>query len=301
MPATPATAAERTRLASAAAATICVSSQIGCAVNCQFCMTALLGVQRNLTAGEIVGQVLLVLERPAGRIGRDRINLVFMGQGEPFLNYDNFMTRRPPAGGRRRHSRIAHDGLHLRHRSAHRRLRRRAGASPAGDLASTPPTTSCATAIMPINRKWKLEELLEAAAPVPAPHPRAPDLRICPARRRERRARRCPRSGRRCSRGIRAPRSTSSPSIPARRFRSRRRPPQPWTAFQQILIARRHPRLPPPSARARHLRRLRPAQAHHRAGTVGASNRFSRSCRKTRLAHVRYQGTTSSRADTSFI
>ena len=56
-------------------ATICVSSQVGCAVNCQFCLTAKLGVKRNLTAGEIVGQVLAV----------------FMGMGEPFLNYDNFI------------------------------------------------------------------------------------------------------------------------------------------------------------------------------------------------------------------
>jgi len=72
-------------------ATICVSSQIGCAVNCQFCMTARLGLQRNLTAGEIAGQVVAVLKRQQAKIGRDRINLVFMGMGEPFLNYDAFM------------------------------------------------------------------------------------------------------------------------------------------------------------------------------------------------------------------
>jgi 23S rRNA (adenine2503-C2)-methyltransferase len=72
-------------------ATICVSSQIGCAVNCQFCLTAKLGIIRNLTAGEIAGQVVTVLKRHNARIGRDRINLVFMGMGEPFLNYDAFM------------------------------------------------------------------------------------------------------------------------------------------------------------------------------------------------------------------
>jgi 23S rRNA (adenine2503-C2)-methyltransferase len=72
-------------------ATICVSSQIGCAVNCQFCLTAKLGIIRNLTAGEIAGQVVAVLKRHAAQIGRDRINLVFMGMGEPFLNYDAFM------------------------------------------------------------------------------------------------------------------------------------------------------------------------------------------------------------------
>src|SRR3979411_426322 len=72
-------------------ATICVSSQVGCAVDCQFCLTALLGVKRNLTAGEIVGQVCAVLRDQNVSPPQDRINLVFMGMGEPFLNYDNFM------------------------------------------------------------------------------------------------------------------------------------------------------------------------------------------------------------------
>jgi 23S rRNA (adenine2503-C2)-methyltransferase len=54
-------------------------------------MTALLGLHRNLNAGEIIGQVLAVLNDQQVDIDRDRINLVFMGQGEPFLNYDNFM------------------------------------------------------------------------------------------------------------------------------------------------------------------------------------------------------------------
>ncbi len=72
-------------------ATICISSQVGCAVNCDFCLTARLGLQRNLTAGEIAGQVLAVFDRHAVEVGRDRVNLVFMGMGEPFLNYDNFM------------------------------------------------------------------------------------------------------------------------------------------------------------------------------------------------------------------
>jgi 23S rRNA (adenine2503-C2)-methyltransferase len=79
-------------------ATICVSSQVGCAVNCQFCLTAKLGIRRNLTAGEIAGQVAAVLNLQEVRIGSgkgvetpSRINLVFMGMGEPFLNYDAFM------------------------------------------------------------------------------------------------------------------------------------------------------------------------------------------------------------------
>jgi len=57
-------------------ATICVSSQIGCAVNCQFCLTAKLGIIRNLTAGEIAGQVVAVLKRHKVEIGKRRINLV---------------------------------------------------------------------------------------------------------------------------------------------------------------------------------------------------------------------------------
>ncbi len=72
-------------------ATICVSSQVGCAVDCQFCLTALLGVKRNLTAGEIVGQVLAVLRDQNVSPPQHRVNLVFMGMGEPFLNYENFM------------------------------------------------------------------------------------------------------------------------------------------------------------------------------------------------------------------
>ena len=72
-------------------ATICVSSQVGCAVNCKFCFTALLGVKRNLEAGEIVGQIAAVLRDQAVEPPWQRVNVVFMGMGEPFLNYDNFM------------------------------------------------------------------------------------------------------------------------------------------------------------------------------------------------------------------
>src|SRR5258708_18530110 len=71
--------------------TICVSSQVGCAVNCQFCLTALLGIKRNLSAGEIVGQVIAVLQDQKVVPPGERVNLVFMGMGEPFLNYDNFI------------------------------------------------------------------------------------------------------------------------------------------------------------------------------------------------------------------
>jgi len=94
-------------------ATICVSSQVGCAVNCQFCLTARMGFERNLTAGEIAGQVIDVLARARCRSGRDRINIVFMGMGEPFLNYENFRAAVSPAGRGGWSERAADDRLHL--------------------------------------------------------------------------------------------------------------------------------------------------------------------------------------------
>ncbi|HPG41071.1 MAG TPA: 23S rRNA (adenine(2503)-C(2))-methyltransferase RlmN [bacterium] len=65
--------------------TLCISSQVGCALNCAFCATAKIGFKRNLTVGEIVDQVLFV-ERD---LGIKLTNIVFMGMGEPFNNYDN--------------------------------------------------------------------------------------------------------------------------------------------------------------------------------------------------------------------
>jgi 23S rRNA (adenine2503-C2)-methyltransferase len=69
--------------------TICISSQVGCPVDCKFCMTALLGLERSLTAGEIVGQVLLVARDNQLRQDGGRLNIVMMGQGEPLLNLSN--------------------------------------------------------------------------------------------------------------------------------------------------------------------------------------------------------------------
>jgi 23S rRNA (adenine2503-C2)-methyltransferase len=69
--------------------TICISSQVGCPVECQFCMTALMGLERSLTAGEIVGQVLLVARENHLRRDGGRLNIVMMGQGEPLLNLPN--------------------------------------------------------------------------------------------------------------------------------------------------------------------------------------------------------------------
>lgn len=149
-------------------ATICVSSQAGCAVNCQFCMTALLGLQRNLSVGEIVGQVLAVLNDRQVNVGRERINLVFMGQGEPFLNYKNFMGA----------VRLLNDpeGVGI---PVSRMTVSTSGVVPRiYDLGKEPVRPKLAislnasndvirTRIMPINKKWGLEQLLAAARQFP--------------------------------------------------------------------------------------------------------------------------------------
>ena len=72
--------------------TVCISSQVGCPVDCKFCMTALMGLERSLTAGEIVGQVLFVA-RDNGLAGAiaSGFNIVMMGMGEPLLNLPNVL------------------------------------------------------------------------------------------------------------------------------------------------------------------------------------------------------------------
>lgn len=78
--------------------TLCISSQVGCAMGCAFCLTGTMGFVRNLTPSEIVNQVcavrdFLLIQDPAERIGPDRVtNLVYMGMGEPLNNLDNVLT-----------------------------------------------------------------------------------------------------------------------------------------------------------------------------------------------------------------
>jgi len=78
--------------------TICISTQAGCAVDCQFCLTAQLGLIRNLTAGEILAQVMLPLEEHKTRLAPHfaaqgkQTNIVLMGQGEPLLNFEPVMA-----------------------------------------------------------------------------------------------------------------------------------------------------------------------------------------------------------------
>jgi 23S rRNA (adenine2503-C2)-methyltransferase len=147
-------------------ATICVSSQVGCAVNCQFCLTAKLGVKRNLTAGEIAGQVIAVLNRHQVRVGRDRINLVFMGMGEPFLNYDNFMSAVhllvEGVGIPESRMTVSTSGiLPGLERFAEEKLR------PKLALSLNAPNDSIREAMMPITRKWNIGSLLAAMRKIP--------------------------------------------------------------------------------------------------------------------------------------
>jgi 23S rRNA (adenine2503-C2)-methyltransferase len=147
-------------------ATICVSSQVGCAVDCQFCLTALLGVKRNLTAGEIIGQVCAVLNDQNVSPPQHRVNIVFMGMGEPFLNYENFIKAVC----------LLVEGVGI---PESRMTVSTAGIVPRiYDLGSEPmrpklaislnaPNDEIRTRLMPLNRKWNLEKLMAAARDFP--------------------------------------------------------------------------------------------------------------------------------------
>ena len=147
-------------------ATICVSSQVGCAVNCKFCFTALLGVKRNLEAGEIVGQIAAVLRKQGVEPPLQRVNIVFMGMGEPFLNYDNFMksVRLLAEGVGIPESRmtVSTAGIVPRiHDFGQEPLRPKLAISLNGS------NDALRTEVMPLNRKWNLGELMKAAREFP--------------------------------------------------------------------------------------------------------------------------------------
>jgi 23S rRNA (adenine2503-C2)-methyltransferase len=146
--------------------TICISSQVGCAVDCQFCLTALLGVKRNLTAGEIVGQVCAVLKDQNVSPPEDRINLVFMGMGEPFLNYDNFVkaTRLlvEEVGIAERRMTVSTAGIVPRiHDFGAEAIR------PKLAISLNASNDALRTRLMPLNKKWNLETLMAAARAYP--------------------------------------------------------------------------------------------------------------------------------------
>lgn len=147
-------------------ATICVSSQIGCAVNCQFCLTAQLGIVRNLTPGEIAGQVVAVLKQQGVHLGRDRINLVFMGMGEPFLNYDAwiaaFRLLSGPVGLHASRMTVSTSGIVpgiLRFAAE--------PARPRLALSLNASNNDVRAEVMPITRKWNIEAVLDAVRTIP--------------------------------------------------------------------------------------------------------------------------------------
>jgi 23S rRNA (adenine2503-C2)-methyltransferase len=148
-------------------ATICVSSQVGCAVNCKFCLTAKLGFQRNLSAGEIAGQVVSVLERHSVEIGRDRLNLVFMGMGEPFLNYDNFMDAVrllvEEVGLSPQRMTVSTSGIVP---GIERFANEPPEVRPKLAISLNAPNDEVRAEVMPINRKWPIEAVVDAVRKV---------------------------------------------------------------------------------------------------------------------------------------
>jgi 23S rRNA (adenine2503-C2)-methyltransferase len=147
-------------------ATICVSSQVGCAVNCQFCLTALLGIKRNLSAGEIVGQVIAVLRDQSVSPPDERVNLVFMGMGEPFLNFDNFIkaTRLLVEGVGISESRMTVSTAGIVPRIYDLGAER---VRPKLAISLTAANDQLRSELMPINRKWNLKTLMAAAREFP--------------------------------------------------------------------------------------------------------------------------------------
>ena len=146
--------------------TICISSQVGCAVDCQFCLTALLGVKRNLSSGEIVGQVCAVLKDQQVSPPEDRINLVFMGMGEPFLNYENFVKAArllvEEVGIAERRMTVSTAGIVPRiHDFGAEKIR------PKLAISLNASNDALRTRLMPLNKKWNLEMLMAAAKEYP--------------------------------------------------------------------------------------------------------------------------------------
>jgi len=151
--------------------TICISSQIGCALACTFCLTGKIGLKQNLSAGEIVGQVVAAQRDNLKWEERDSFNIVLMGMGEPLHNYDNVMKA----------IRILHDpeGMNM---SMGRITLSTAGMLPALERLAREPiipnlaisltgaTNEKRNVLMPINRKYPIEQLLDVVRRFPLKH-----------------------------------------------------------------------------------------------------------------------------------
>jgi len=142
--------------------TLCISSQVGCAMGCTFCATGAMGIRRNLSAGEIVGQVLALL-RALGPAQAHSVTLVFMGMGEPLHNLDNvhraIRILNHPAGLNisTRRITVSTSGLAPA-------IERLAGMRPRPWLALSlnATTDEARSRVMPVNRVWNLARLREA-------------------------------------------------------------------------------------------------------------------------------------------
>ena len=151
--------------------TLCVSSQVGCAVGCTFCLTGTMGLARNLTPGEIVEQVhranRRIVELGEGEGPRPLTNLVFMGMGEPLANYRSLKIALDLL--------LSEDGPNFSHRhvtvstSGLVPVMRRLGEETPVKLAVSLNATTDAQrdALMPINRRYPLAQLLEACRTFP--------------------------------------------------------------------------------------------------------------------------------------
>lgn len=141
-------------------ATICVSTQVGCAIDCKFCATGMMGLKRNLSDGEIIDQFLTVQRLK----GRKITNVVMMGMGEPFHNYDNLMkacallTDGDGPNLASKHIVVSTSGLIPRiYQFADEKRKYRLAIS----LNAT--TDEVRTRLMPLNKRWPIRELLKAA------------------------------------------------------------------------------------------------------------------------------------------
>jgi len=146
--------------------TICISTQVGCAVRCLFCVTGKLGLKRNLRPGEIVGQILtLQADRSAAT---RRLNIVIMGMGEPLNNYENVMRAirlMTDAGGMS----ISPRRITLSTSGVIPGIQRLAQEPVIPNLAISLNATTDAVrnVLIPINRKWNIAALIEACRSFP--------------------------------------------------------------------------------------------------------------------------------------
>jgi len=148
--------------------TVCISSQVGCPVDCKFCMTALLGLERSLTAGEIVGQVLFVAQDNGLLADSKRFNIVMMGMGEPLLNLPNVLKATrilvdPDAVGMsERRITVSTSGIIPKIEELGK-----ADVRPKLAISLNASTEETRQELMPITRKWHLKDLIEACRAYP--------------------------------------------------------------------------------------------------------------------------------------